>query len=159
MNFISTSGIPSVNRIIDLQALNLAGPTVTRMVSDPQAVLSLYNRLFIKPNVCLVEYFLCHSSIYLAAPATTFFQIKNDIEILCFPKHLIGDIIFDVLFTFCSSTPSLCSPKLDNGAMLPNFWEFENYLFLSFKKYVYVFFGFWLQQRDTNVKSFLSFKV
>ena len=39
---ILTLGIPSVNRI-DLQALTLAGPTVTRPVLDPQAILSLNN--------------------------------------------------------------------------------------------------------------------
>ena len=39
MFFILTSGTPSVNKI-DLQALTLAGPTVTRPVSDPLAVLS-----------------------------------------------------------------------------------------------------------------------
>ena len=41
--FILTSGITSVNRI-DLQALTLAGPTVTRPVI---AVLGLDNRLYI----------------------------------------------------------------------------------------------------------------
>ena len=40
--FILTSGIPSVNTT-DLQALTLAGPTVTRPVPDPLAVLSLEN--------------------------------------------------------------------------------------------------------------------
>ena len=42
--FILTSGIPSVNRI-DLQALTSLGPTVTRPVLDPLAVLSLDNQL------------------------------------------------------------------------------------------------------------------
>ena len=39
--------MPSVNRI-DLQALTLAGPTVTRTVPDTLAVLSLNNRVYIK---------------------------------------------------------------------------------------------------------------
>ena len=43
-HFISTSGIPSVNRI-DLKALTLVGPTITRPVLDPLAVLRLDNRL------------------------------------------------------------------------------------------------------------------
>ena len=38
--------MPSVNRI-DLQALTLAGPTVTRTVPDTLAVLSLNNRVYI----------------------------------------------------------------------------------------------------------------
>ena len=38
MIFILTSGIPSVNRI-DLQALTLGGPTVTRLVIDSLALL------------------------------------------------------------------------------------------------------------------------
>ena len=44
-NWQTASEIPSVNRI-DLQAINLAGPTVTRSVPDPLAVLSLNNRLW-----------------------------------------------------------------------------------------------------------------
>ena len=46
MFFILTSGEPSVNKI-DLQALNLAGPTATRLVPDPLAVLGLENQLYI----------------------------------------------------------------------------------------------------------------
>ena len=45
-NFISTSGIPLVNRI-DLQALTFVGPTITRPVLDPLAVLRLDNRLYV----------------------------------------------------------------------------------------------------------------
>ena len=41
---ISTSGVPSMNKI-DLQALSLMGLTVTRLVQDPLAVLSLDNQL------------------------------------------------------------------------------------------------------------------
>ena len=44
--FILTSGTPPVNRI-DLRALTLVGPTVTRLVLDPLAVISLDNRLCI----------------------------------------------------------------------------------------------------------------
>ena len=46
--FISTSGVPSVNRT-DLQALILVGPTDTSPVLDPLAVLLLDNRL------CMIE--------------------------------------------------------------------------------------------------------
>ena len=44
--FITTPGIPPVNRMY-LQALTLAGPTVTRLVLDLLAVLSLDNQLYI----------------------------------------------------------------------------------------------------------------
>ena len=45
---ILTSGIPSVNKTY-LQASTLVGPTVTRLVQDPLAVLTLENQLYIHP--------------------------------------------------------------------------------------------------------------
>ena len=44
-HLILTLGVPSVNRP-DLQALLLAGPTVTRLVPDPLTELSLENHLY-----------------------------------------------------------------------------------------------------------------
>ena len=54
MFFISTSGIPSVNGI-DLQALTLVGPTVTRPVLDPLAVMHLNNQLFMSASLHYFE--------------------------------------------------------------------------------------------------------
>ena len=48
--FISTSGVPSVNKT-DLQALTLAGFTVISSVQELLAVLNLDNRLFIIINL------------------------------------------------------------------------------------------------------------
>ena len=42
--------LASVNRI-DLRALTLVGPTVTRPVQDPLAILSLDNRLYINVEI------------------------------------------------------------------------------------------------------------
>ena len=52
--FISTSGIPPVNGI-DLQALSLVGPTVTRPVLDPLAVMHLNNQLFMSASLHYFE--------------------------------------------------------------------------------------------------------
>ena len=56
MFFISTSGVPPVNKI-DLPALTLAGPTGKSLVLDPLAVLCLDKGLYItiKNKLCYLE--------------------------------------------------------------------------------------------------------